>query len=127
LIIAGCFTGLSENITWLPQPGEVAAEQLEEYSTNAEEANSRIWHHAIQFQASNILIYSPDTDVPHANEKKYLNINMMRTALQKDSDLGNLHQEKLCRIFQTLFICTGCDYVSYFKSMGEATILIFFL
>ena len=81
------------------------------------------------------VIYSPDTDVyniglpfssqlvsttmiiqlnvPHTNEKKYLNINMMRTALQKDSDLGNLCQEKLCRIFQTLFICTGCDYVSY--------------
>jgi len=146
---AGCFTGLGENIAWLFQPGEVAAEQLQEYSTNAKEADSRIWHHAIQCQASNILIYFPDTNayniglpflsqlvsttiiiklnVPHANEKKYLNINMMRTALQKDSDLGNLCQEKPCRIFQTLFICIECDHVSYFKSMGKATILnVFF-
>jgi len=30
LVIAGCFTGLGENIAWLLQPGEVAAEQLEE-------------------------------------------------------------------------------------------------
>ena len=52
---------------------------------------------------------------------------MMRTALQKDSDLGNLCQEKPCRIFQTLFICIECDHVSYFKSMGKATILnVFF-
>ena len=38
-------------------------------------------------------------------------------------DISNLPQDGLCLILQTLFICTGCDYISYFKSIGKATIL----
>ena len=63
LILAGCFSGLGENTAWLLHPDEVAVEQLEEYSSNAVEADSRIWRHAMQSQASVILVYSPDTDV----------------------------------------------------------------
>ena len=36
---------------------------LSEYYSNAIEADTRIWRHAIQTQGTNILIYSPDTDV----------------------------------------------------------------
>ena len=99
----------------------------------------------MQSQATDILIYSPDTDVyniglsflnqhhtvtytihlniPHANEKKYISLNNLKIALSKDMDLSNLPQDKLCLILQTLFICTGCDYISYFKSIGKVTIL----
>ena len=68
----------------------------------------------MQSQATNILIYSPDTDVynislsflnhhhtvtytiqlniSHANEKKHISLNNLKTALSKDMDLSNLPQ-----------------------------------
>ena len=124
----------------------MAAQQEDKYYSNAEEADHRIWRHAVQCNAQVILIYSPDTDVyniglshmsqkpgttyiiqlnlPHSDEKKYININNLQIALQKDPDLSNLPQgHELCNILQTLFICTGCDYISYFKFIGKATIL----
>ena len=95
LIIAGCFTGLSENGAWLLHPGEISAERPVKYWTNAIEADSRIWRHAMQCHANIILIHSPDTDVyniglsrikqcqetlfiiqlnpPHSDEKIYQN------------------------------------------------------
>ena len=42
LVLAGCFSGLNENNTWLLHAGEVSAEQPTEYYSNAEEADSRI-------------------------------------------------------------------------------------
>ena len=146
LVLAGCFSGSGENSAWVLNAGEVSAEQPEEYYSNAEEADSRIWRHAVQCNANVILIYSPDTDVyniglshmcqkpaatyiiqlnpPHSDEKKYININNFKIALQKDSDLSNLPQgNELCEILQTLFICTGYDYISYLKFIGKATVL----
>ena len=108
LVLAGCFSGSGENSAWVLNAGEVSAEQPEEYYSNAEEADSRIWRHAVQCNANVILIYSPDTDVyniglshmcqkpaatyiiqlnpPHSDEKKYININNFKIALQKDSE-----------------------------------------
>ena len=31
--------------------------------------------------------------------------------------------EPISEVMQTLFICTGCDFVSFFKSLGKATLL----
>ena len=145
LLLAGCFSGKGENNAWLLKEGEVSAEQPEQYYSTAQEADSRIWRHAMQSQATNILIYSPDTDVyniglsflnqhptatyiiqlniPHADEKKYINLNNLKMALSKDTDLSNVPQDEVCLILQTLFICTGCDYISYIKSIGKATVL----
>jgi len=99
----------------------------------------------MQCESRSILIYSPDTDVyniglsfinqhltatyviqlnlPHSDESKYINLNNFHTALLQDMDLCNLQQDVLCKTLQTLFICTGCDYVSYFKGIGKATVL----
>ena len=44
-------------------------------------------------------------------------------ALVRDPDLSTLPDENLGAIMQTLFISTGCDYISYFKLLGKATIL----
>ena len=104
LIIAGCFAGLGENDAWLIHAGEVSAERPVQYWTNAKEADSRIWQHAVQCHANIILIHSPDTDVyniglshinqrptalfiiqlnlPHSDEKKYININNFTAVLQ---------------------------------------------
>ena len=124
---------------------ELSPEQPEKYRSTAEEADIRIWRHAMQCQANNILIYSPDTDVyniglgllnqnstttytirlnvPHSDQQRYININNLKVALMKDLDLSNPPQDQLTVILQTLFICTGCDYISYFKFIGKATIL----
>ncbi len=44
----------------------------------------------------------------------------MLTALALDPDLASLPQHKLPEIFQILFICSGCDYISYFAKLGKA-------
>ena len=148
LLIAGSFTGDGEDLAWLISTNEITPERLLEYQSNAEEADNRMWRHAIQSPNNDILIYSPDTDVyniglhlvtqpsknyiiqlniPHSLEKKYVNLKNLNMAFTRDPDLSTLPTESLGAIMQTLFICTGCDYVSYFKTFGKATILnIFF-
>ena len=149
LVLAGCFAGSGENVAWLLQPNELSAEQLDRYYSTAIEADNRIWKHATQSQADKVLIYSPDTDVYNiglsyinrltttlyivqlntlsSGEEKYINLNNLRAALCNDPDLSNLQQEGLSLVFQSLFICTGCDYTSYFKSIGKAIVLnVFF-
>ena len=146
LIIAGCFTGDGEENAWMILPNHVSSipRPLYEYQSNASEADTRIWRHATQAQASNILIYSPDTvvyniglglvnhtskqyivqlNVPYAEEIKYLHIKNLYQALEKDPDLAALPKENLGVILQTLFICTGCDFIQYFKTVGKATFL----
>ena len=40
-----------------------------------------------------------------------------------DFGLRSMPQNDLGLVLQTLFICSGCDYVSYFRSIGKATVL----
>ena len=60
-------------------------------------------------------------------EKRYLHLNNLKSAFLTDPDLSPLPSEQICLIMQCLFISTGCDFVSYFKSFGKATILNNFL
>jgi len=50
---------LGENNAWLLHTSKVTAEQPEWYYSTAEEADSRIWQHAMQSQ----IIYSPHETV----------------------------------------------------------------
>ena len=54
---------------------------------------------------------------------KKKHINNLRTALMKHPHLSDMSQDRICEILQSLFIFTGCNYVSYFKLIGKATIL----
>lgn len=147
LLIAGCFTGDGEDLAWLICTSEITAERLSQYRSNAEEADNRMWRHATQSSASDVLIYSPDTDVnniglhlvnqpsknyiiqfnvPHSLQKKYLNLKNLNMAFAHDPDLSTLPGKNLGAIMQTLFISTGCDYISYFKTLGKATIINIF-
>ena len=67
LVLAGCFSGSTQGecSTWLVQATEVSIipEPAPQYQSNAEEADARIWRHAKQSTANDILIYSPDTDI----------------------------------------------------------------
>lgn len=59
----------------------------------------------------------------HIQQKRYLHLNRMKIALANDPDLASLPRENLGVILQTLFISTGCNFFSYFKSLGKVTIL----
>ena len=105
----------------------------------------RIWRHAYQSKANKILIYSPDTDVyniglpltcitshvecivqinlPHSNERRFVSINNLKTALHDDPDLASIDGERLPSTLQMLFIVSGCDYTSYFAGIGKAAFL----
>jgi len=141
LVIAGCFTGREEDNAWIVNPSDITINVLAQFCSNAEEADHRIWRHATQCNANNILIYSLDTDiyniglslanqptknyviqlnVPHSLQTKYLILNNLKMALACDPDLSTLPDENLGAIMQTLFISTGCDCISYFKLLGKA-------
>ena len=71
--------------------------------------------------------YIVQVNVPQSMEKRYIHLNNLLHAFQNDPDLVSLPQMYTGLIMQTIFISTGCDFVSYFKSIGKSTILnIFF-
>lgn len=112
------------------------------YKSNAEEVDMRCWRHTAVTSAQRILIYSPDTDiyniglsilaeipskdvivqlnVPKSQVQLYLHLNILVQALECDPDLASLPKPELPKIFQMLFITSGCDYVSYFAGQGKA-------
>ena len=138
LIISGCF---SDEFAWLITSGELS-EKVPSYTTNALEADYRIWRHATQTSATRILVCSPDTDVyniglsvpvnkdyiiqlnvHHVVDKKYLILKHLELAFQRDPDLHSIPRENLSVTMQALYISTGCDYVSFFKTFGKASII----
>jgi len=97
-----------------------------------------------QTKCRNVLILSPDTDVYHigmaldsthskqvvvqispvnSRQLKFLDITTLNAAFQNDPDLANIDAIILPQI---LFVCTGCDYISFFSRIGKATLLRYF-
>ena len=117
------------------------------YTCNGEEADTRLWLHAKQTRYSKILVLSPDTDVYHiglplqctsekeiivqvsavnSKERKLINLRKLLAALQNDPDLADIDPSILAQIFQTLFVVSGCDYISFFSQLGKATFMRYF-
>ena len=142
-LVAGGFQGAIQDTAWFvsygtrPQPNPV-------YTSNAEEADTRLWMHVKRTNTSKILILSPDTDIyhiglplEHGSEKniviqlstfnskdlKYLHLSTFVTVLQNDPDLSAIPSRLIPQVFQTIFVATGCDYISFFSGIGKATFL----
>ena len=45
----------------------------------------------------------------------------MPVCLQNNPDLTSVSTEDVLQIIQTLYIVTGCEYVSFFKGIGKQT------
>ena len=112
---------------------------------NSEEADTRVWLHTFRSPGSKKLLYSPDTDVYHIGlallgrypqsdvfiqlsaisspEKKLLHLNSLCNSLSGDLDLAIIPSEIHPKVLQALFVCTGCDYISFFAGLGKATFL----
>lgn len=102
----------------------------------------------MEYPPGNILIYSPDTDVytiglhyvykttskqfivqvnvTNAIESQYIHLNHLHSAFINDPDLAFLPKSHLLDILQSLFVCTGCDFVSFFKQIGKASFINYF-
>ena len=145
LILAGCFKDPINTTAWciirdgIPQPNPLL-------TCNAEETDTRLWLHCKQSTSDNILILSPDTDIYHIglplnhgtkyimirintyNSKDlcFLHLSSLINALNRDPDLSSVESSLLPRIHQTLFVVTGCDYISFFRGIGKATFMRYF-
>ena len=141
--VAGAFADHLANTCWFvegnssPQPDPV-------YSCNAEETDTMIWLHAKKTHCNKILVLSPDTEVymiglplqctqdkdiivqisdMNSRELKLLYMKRLRAVLSNSPDLANVAEATHSKVLQTLFVVTGCDYVSFFSGLGKATFL----
>lgn len=145
LYLAGCFEGNIEDTAWCitktntPQPEPL-------YTCNAEETDTRVWRHVKITECVRILVMSPDTDVYHiglplihrqkeiviqintynCRDLCYLHLSALLTAFTNDPDLSSLSATLVPQIFQTIFVASGCDYISFFSGIGKATFLRYF-
>ena len=105
--------------------------------SNADEADLRVWLHCIHSTGTQKLIFSPNTDVyrlvfvsllqgmeiviqltkTFREGSKFLLLHHLLQALH--SDPAALRPQAL----QSLYVCTGCDYVSFFRGMGKASFM----
>ena len=135
LIISGGFT--QDGITKLVKQNHLSS--LPSLQHNHEEGDSLVWLLATQSAGSNILIYSPDNDTYNIGlplvakytkmflvqlkssnyVKQFLSMNNLAFILQQHSMLKETEMSELMFILQSLFISTGCDYISYFKNHGK--------
>ena len=110
----------------------------------AEEADNRVWLHALTSSGSHTLVCSPDTDIYHIGlplmsrypcevviqlsaiaslEHRFLSLTQLCTAHNNDPDLATVPCEVRPNLSQFLSICSGCDYVLFFVGLGKATFL----
>ena len=137
LFLAGCFEGDIVDTAWYVQ-GNGRPQPNPAFTCNAEETDTRIWLHAEQTRFNQVLVISPDTDVYHiglplkcvsekqiivqlsavnSSQLKLLNLSALVNALRNDPDLAHIHPRTLPNILQTLYVATGCDYISFFSQL----------
>ena len=50
LVLAGCFSGTTQDDAWLITDGEALPQSTSIFRSNAQEADMRVWRHATQTQ-----------------------------------------------------------------------------
>ncbi len=143
VVLAGCFHGDAENEAWAVTT--TSKESIINLKSDAEEADTRVWLHALRSRGTRKLVCSPDTDVFHIGlplidssvhvivqlntytslEYKYLDMDQLSAALTGDPDLAAIPAEARPKFMQSLFVCTGSDFTSFFSGLGKATFMCF--
>ncbi len=87
-------------------------------------SDTRIWLHVLHSAGTRKLVLSPDTDVYHMLDV-IVRLSPFNSIDQRLLDLPALLRSVVCsgRKHQTLFIATGCDYISFFNGLGKTTFL----
>ena len=139
VVTAGCYDG-GKAMT-------ISASGVEECPSlecDAEESDTRVWLHVLRSSGNKKLLYSPDTDVYHIGltliepsvhdvyvqlsnisspELRLLHFNQLLQSFRDDPDLSLVPMVLRPLVLQTLFICSGCDYISFFVGLGKTTIM----
>ena len=116
-------------------------------STNMDEADMRVWLHCMHSNCTRIVIFSPDTDIYQiglaiagnmhrksiiiiiqlskslVSSPKLLDLNALLLSITRDPDLSGIPPSGRPQALQTLYVCTGCDYVSFFAGIGKCSFL----
>ena len=53
----------------------------------------------------------------------FTHLNRLLHALNNDPGLASIPSDEQPQSVQTLYVCTGCDYISFFKGMGKVSFL----
>ena len=113
--------------------------------STVDESDTRIWLHSRVSAVTKKIILSPDTDVyiqywlttviqptesviiqlsrPSDKQLNLLNCNVFLDLLKRDPDLAHVREEHIGRLMQSIFVATGCDYISFFSGIGKAFFL----
>ena len=148
LYVAGGFASPITDTAWYVsvKEGKVIKQPLPTYTCNAAETDTRLWLHIKNSACKSFLVLSPDTDTYHiglslqqpnkqifiqlspinSREVKFLNMTALCTALINDPDLVHIEQSNIPQVMQTIFVCSGCDYISFFSHIGKASFLRYF-
>ena len=145
--VAGAFAEQLANTSWFVE-GNNSRQPDPAYSCNAEETDTMLWLHAKRTNCNKILVLSPDTDVymiglplqctkdkdiivqisdMNSRELKLLYMKRLTAALSNDPDLASVAAATHTKVVQTLFVVTGCDYISFFQWNGESNFLAILL
>ena len=62
----------------------------------------------------------------NSKDLRYLHLNSFITVLKSDPDLCAISSNLIPQVIQTIFVVTGCDYVSFFSGIGKATFMRYF-
>lgn len=57
----------------------------------------------------------------HCRELKLLNLTALVTAFEHDPDLAQIAPDILPKVFQTLYVVSGCDNISFFSKLSKAS------
>lgn len=107
------------------------------------EGDTLVYLHAVKTEYNNVLIYSPDSDFfiglhiaekykmknltiqlkDIGYEKDYFNLSSFCNVIKENIQLNTIQAADISSTIQSLFICTGCDYISFFRYHSK---LIFF-
>ena len=69
------------------------------------------------------LLYNLAVSRSYKEEAKFLDINNLLQALLNDPDLNGIPCQLRPQALQSLYMCTGCDYISFFVGMGKVSFL----
>jgi len=61
-----------------------------------------------------------------SRELKFVNLVALNTAIQNDPDLAAINPAILPKVLQIIYVCTGCDYISFLSQLGKATFIRYF-